>query len=194
MASNNNDILASILAELRDLKQSHASLESRLDGLAISSSASSNHGGSRPSSALATSHGGGSNNNTLAQPIPIRNSGNVGGTSHSPSNLAGGGHHASSAGGATSPTLQFGSPSSPLPSFAANSSAAASGLPPHARRISTDITNTKQDFINWARATPPLNRDRDSANTSDKQIYSSRAVLTSEWLHSCMRLLMGIAL
>jgi hypothetical protein len=163
MTANNTDVLASILAELRDLKASHQALEARLDG-----KGSSNH--STPSS-------------TLAQPISLSNGSNTS-DSHPAVPLNG-------AGGAASPTLQFGSPNSPLPTAGLSSLHSQHGgsgiLAAAARKMSTSNHNEssnsiKQDFINWARNTPPPkdnNGVKDSNAVSDKQIYTSRAVLTS---------------
>lgn len=173
-SSANNDVLASILAELRDLKSSHQSLERRLDGLALSPQ----------------SNGSDNNNNNaaqgLAQPISISSNGR--GSSPSVNN----GVSSPPLGtGAASPTLQFGSPNSPLPSglsalqqqFGGSGNSVntlSSTLGGGNRKMSTTDSAIKQDFINWAaRNTPPL-KERDSANTNDKQIYTSRAVLTSK--------------
>lgn len=184
MAHSQNDVLATILAELRDLKASHQSLETRLDGLSLSSSSSTNpaQDGSRPASVKSSSG--------LAQPISISSNGH------------GHGHGAHSNGaaspqlsgpGAASPTLQFGSPNSPLPSGlsalhqqyggSGNSvNTISSALGAGRKMSSTTDSAIKQDFINWARSTPPP-KEAASGSASDKQIYTSRAVLTSASLH-----------
>ena len=182
-SSVNNDVLASILAELRDLKVSHQALEARLSSVDNTSSNTNN------------------NNNAaqgLARPISISSNG------HPAPHLTGSSSPqlgASAGGGAASPTLQFGSPNSPLPTGglsalqqqyggSGNSINTLSSTLGNRKSSTNESSSIKQDFINWARNTPPL-KERDSNSTiSEKQIYTSRAVLTSELTYQPIRLLL----
>ncbi|KAK9893870.1 hypothetical protein P389DRAFT_186626 [Cystobasidium minutum MCA 4210] len=168
-SSVNNDVLASILAELRDLKVSHQALEARLSGLDNDSKSPNNNNSHNASQGL-------------ARPISISSNGH-------PSPALNGLSSPPHGNGAASPTLQFGSPNSPLPSGlsalqqqhggSGNSiNTLSSALGGGNRKMSTNDSSIKQDFINWARSTPPL-KERDSNNGSEKQIYTSRAVLTT---------------
>ena len=165
--SANGDILASILAELRDLKSSHASLEQRLESLAIS--------GSRTPSRSTTpiTANAGSSSSSSAAPIAIG--------ARSPGGGAGG---LSTSAGSPPVLSQFaaGSPSSP-----------GSG---YQRKASVDYNSignaAKQEYLNWTRsnsgtpqggisASDPNGKSsgRTESDAATRAIYPSRAILTS---------------
>ena len=149
-----NDVLHSILADLRDLKASHRVLEHRLESLAISPSSRSNiH---HYSDQDASVHSGLLNSiGNVSQPIPIR-----------PGEI-------SNASGYSNAY----SPSPPVPSqFAASP---PNNLFSHSRKASMDNT-AKQEYREWARNSPVPFAGKKTADPSDKVIYPSRAVLTSK--------------
>lgn len=172
----NDDVLSSILAELRDLKASHSNLESRLESLAISIPGTfspvlggahyGGGGGGRRGSAAGTPASNGS--------IPIKSTIDIGQPVVQPT-------------GPIAP-IQFGS-SPPIDSNHHQSNTTTTT--PHARKGSIDHA-AKQEFINYIRNTPPLQPKDAASSTSgsaaqqvlERNIYPSRAVLTSE-LTSC---------
>jgi hypothetical protein len=164
--SANGDILASILAELRDLKSSHASLEQRLETLAISS----------PSRSTTPITGNGSSSSVAPIAIGARSPGGAGGLSTS----------------AGSPPVlnQFaaGSPGSPGSGVGSGSG--------YQRKASVDYNSignaAKQEYLNWTRsnsgtpqggisASDPNGKSsgRTESDAATRAIYPSRAILTS---------------
>jgi len=164
--SANGDILASILAELRDLKSSHASLEQRLETLAISS----------PSRSTTPITGNGSSSSVAPIAIGARSPGGAGGLSTS----------------AGSPPVlnQFaaGSPGSPGSGVGSGSG--------YQRKASVDYNSignaAKQEYLNWTRsnsgtpqggisASDPNGKSsgRTESDAATRAIYPSRAILTT---------------
>lgn len=182
------EVLTTILAELRQLKQSHDQLERRIDGMNLNNSGHnvSDHGHS-PIANNNNNAGGG-----LVQPIPIRPSPGGGGGGEN----VGGGHGALSPGSMSPPGMMLGGGASPI-----GSPGAAAGFLARSRKGSSSVdVSAKEEFRNWSsRNATPSGFGNASANVqssnggspttattsglsyalSERMVYPSRAVLTS---------------